>query len=1102
MKRQNMHWAIVAILCCTAMLGFSEGRPTISLDGAWSFRMDPEKAGESEQWFSPTVTFVDTIQVPGAWEAQGFGEATDKLHHHFIGKGWYKRQADIPAEWAGKRVFLCFGGVHRYGAVWVNGKSFGEHIGYMSPFEFDITDCATPGTQALIAVRIDSEQRWDVDTLLGCFDIIDYMDTYWGGIWGHVHIEARNNAYLEDLFVEPAIAPPHCRVSATVKGNPPEGASLHLDILDKRGDIVWQTDGTLASKEKRVSVQIDAPAAQLWTPDTPNLYIARLALMKGGEIIDRCETRFGFRQITIEGSRILLNGQPFFLRGYGDDAIYPETMAPPSDEAVYRKKVAIAKEYGFNHVRHHSHMLPPEYYDVCDELGMLVSAEFPIGYEPFYKKAKGPALDLYTSEWTAAILRLRNHPSIFDWCMGNEMYKGVAISPDLYRIAKELDPTRPVVDSDGLPQTGFVDGTKDRDTLDLYFTQFDVFNNPLDKPQLYECPSPKKPVVSHETGNYVTFPRLDQIDLFKDNFIPFWLISARDKVQKMGLLNESTRWAENTERLYTLLRKIDIETLRKSPKISGYHWWLLQDYWTTSNGIIDTYFRPKPGISRDAIVQFNNAVVLLQDALKNVYRGGDPLQIALFVSNFGPVNLVQPKLSYKVMQGTDTLMEQTHSVVSVEQGIVAELAKIGFPLPNLGSPARITIKAQLQAEGVTYSNEWFTWVYPAQISSQNTQAPFYANGELLPWLEPRGAKALPQQKPYPAEAVYFSNQLTPELLDAALAGASLILYKPQGVFPSAKTRFKTAWWLGSEGDNNAGTVVYDHPVTQAMAPEGWCDNSWYRLLESSEGYLCDALPAQPESLVRGIEVACVCRNKSMLFQTSIGKGSLIVCGLNIDSTLENGGPAPEAEWLTAKLIDYAATFPHPNAAFPEDFLRKHAVEALQFNPPFVEGFAHLTSNQGETSKWFTYRKERDRAEVLRQTEVNKAIEWKTAPLPESIPEESVTLVFAGGVGWISQPATSGFELSINGKEALRFDVCIGRGIWRDGTGRVTLSFEPKRMTSEDAAGLFYLGVPRDLVKPGKPCRLTVTSLGAGSQRWFALHPYADVLSHGKTSEKP
>ncbi|MFA6241358.1 MAG: sugar-binding domain-containing protein [Candidatus Hydrogenedentales bacterium] len=1088
--------ALMLAVCLAGVHALGEGRPTVNLDGAWSFRMDPDNVGEAEQWFSPELAFTDSIQVPGAWDAQGFGGETDKLHHQFLGKAWYKRQVDVPAGWAGKRVFLRFSAVHRYASVWVNGKSLGEeHIGYLSSFEYDITDVAAPGTSALIAVRVDSVQRWDVDTLLGAFDLIDYMDTYWGGIYGHVSVEARGAAYLEDLFVEPSVNPAACRVSARVRGEVPQGASLRLELLDPEGKAIGHAEQTTVAAEQIAAVSLEAPGAELWTPDTPELYRARLSLLHGESVIDVQETRFGFRQIAIDGNRFLLNGQPYFLRGYGDDSIYPETMAAPSDEEIYRKRIALAKEFGFNHVRHHSHILPPEYFDVCDELGMLVSPELPIGYQQFYDKAQGPALELYKTEWAASIRQLRNHPSIFDWCMGNEMYKGIPIAPDLYRIAKELDPTRPVVDTDGIWPPERDAEALQRNTLDFFFVQYDVFSTPLEKPDVFKSRPMNKPVISHEMGNFVTFPRLDQIDLFQHNFKPFWLTAARDKVKAMGLLEETPRWAENSERLYTLLHKINIETLRKEPGISGYHWWLFQDYWTTSNGIIDTYMRVKPGIGNVAVRRFNNDVVLVEDGLKLTYRGGENIASTQFVSNFGPSNLSFEGITYLIKLGKDVLGNYEMKGPAEQGAVQGKLTKLcGFnlPAPEVDAPERFTLQMQLKANGKTYTNEWFTWVYPSKVKPPAEEIPLYARGEFIPWLGTFGAKALPEQKPYPAKAVYVSNQLSPELVDAVAAGASLVLYKPFGFLPSATTHYKAAWWSGSPRDNNVGTVVYEHPITREMAPGGWCDTSWYRLIEGSEGYLFDGLPIQPKPIVRGIEPVNVCRNKSMLFEASVGKGSLIVCGLNLDAT-ESDVPCSEAEWLASQIFAYAGTLPKPSATIPETFLRERTFEAPAFPGPFIEGFSELASKDKRTVRSFTYRTSDAEMELIRQTELGPALEWKTAAVPESIPEDGVVFVFAGGLGWYSQPATGGFALDIDGKEALRFDVCQGPGTWKDPSGKVTLDFVPWIKTNEDGAGLFYLHVPRESVTPGKQTGLAVRSLGTGSQRWFALHPYTDVL---------
>ena len=181
-------YAIALAFLCAALTGRGE-RTTVSLDGKWDFRLDPQDAGRSEQWFTKQVAFTNSILVPGAWQAQGYGKDGDKLRHNYEGKAWYKRQVRLPKAAPGQRLFLCIGGVHRAAEIWVNGDRLGQHVGYLSPFEFELTS-ATNAT-ATIAVCVDGKQHWDADCLTGCLDLIDEMFTPWGGIWEHVWLELR-----------------------------------------------------------------------------------------------------------------------------------------------------------------------------------------------------------------------------------------------------------------------------------------------------------------------------------------------------------------------------------------------------------------------------------------------------------------------------------------------------------------------------------------------------------------------------------------------------------------------------------------------------------------------------------------------------------------------------------------------------------------------------------------------------------------------------------------------------------------------------------------------------------------------------------------------
>ena len=83
-----------------------------------------------------------------------------------------------------------------------------------------------------------------------------------------------------------------------------------------------------------------------------------------------------------------------------------------------------------------------------------------------------------------------------------------------------------------------------------------------------------------------------------------------------------------------------------------------------------------------------------------------------------------------------------------------------------------------------------------------------------------------------------------------------------GPRPSNPAAFKPSWWKGSgEGDNNCGTVAYEHPLPCAHAPDGWCDAGWYHLLQGASHYL-EGLPERPGVILRAIPDLDVVRDNA------------------------------------------------------------------------------------------------------------------------------------------------------------------------------------------------------------------------------------------------
>ncbi len=946
-------FAILSLITLVVAEGV-QARDTVCLDGVWNFATDPENQGETREWFRPETSLPamplpgyapeanGTIRVPGIWDNQGYGVETDKVRHNFVGKGWYKRQVEIPSDWNAKRVFLVITGVNRYAKAWIDGHFLGEHVGYLSVQEYDLTPYITPGKTATITIQVDSKQRWAVDALFGASSLADFMDIEWGGIWGHVCIEARNDCWLSDLFVQSDVEKSSCTVSAIVNGQTDRASAAKLEVFDPNGRRVADSllDGDWRpTAGQSFAVTASIPDARLWTPDTPRLYRAKLTLLDKDRTLDAVETRFGMRQFTIDGHRLLLNGKPLILRGYGDDHIYPEQMSMPSDKELHLDRLRTIKSFGFNHVRHHSTIMPPEYYDACDEVGIITTAEFPICYAEFLPGVgktwtarvppgadPGPATETYKREWAAAIRRHRNHPSILGWVMGNELWEGIPLRYDFQKIARELDPGRFFVDSDGIWAEGILVNKNDRDTLDLYFILFNCWTNPLDNPAKFHAPQPIKPVISHESGNYVTFSRPDLIDEFKHNIKPFWLTAGKAKLEQLGLLQEADQWAEKSERLYALLHKYNLEALRKNPLLSGYHWWLFQDYWTSSNGIVDHYFRPKT-VTADEVLQFNNDVVLLQDGLDRTYRGQGKLAVKLLVSNFSDAPL-QGELSWNATVADTSIAEQQTPLKTVPQGGLLESAAIDLPLPDVDSPTEVKISVQLRVKEKTYTNEWTTWLYPSRIRPSESSAPVFADAAQIERWKAWEMKPIPAEGDLPERAVYVVGwPCEPRIVDALDRGAGVIVLEGAGqLLKSYPITFRTSWWKAGDTSeaNHTGTFVYDHPATRAMAPEAWCDDGWFFLIEG--GVKCDleSAPMRPDVLIRALPSMARVEDEAVVFEVGVGKGTLVVSGLNHP----RAAGRPENEWLVARLIDHAAKLTQPSGRWPTSFI-KNAVPSTQ-----------------------------------------------------------------------------------------------------------------------------------------------------------------------------
>jgi len=753
-----------------------------------------------------------------------------------------------------------------------------------------------------------------------------------------------------------------------------ETPQLRVKVIDRSNATVVQTLGRcLNATCSTDNVRVASPA--LWSPPTPELYTAVLELVgQSGLVLDHMEVRFGFRKLDVIGYHWKLNGAWLYLHGYGDDSIYPESMSPPLNHTFYTERLKLARSLGMNFVRHHSHILPTEYFEAACEQGIMVSAEFPIAYGPPPDCATACSA-FYEEQWSSIIRQIRNYPCVFDYTMDNEDIN-LPYAKALYKIAKSLDPSRPVNTADGL----FGAATDAYpNPSDFRSVQFDIANIPMGRPHIFGIDgNPPVPVISHETGNFVTWPRLDLvISRFTHNIKPYWLQPARDHVASLGLLHENEMWTHASTQLYLFCWKSVIEELRKVEKISGNEWWLIQDFWQGSNGITDTYWVPKLTASEMEIVKEVNAPVVLliaqpgddlplgetEPRMLQAYTSNDTLNTTLHISNYGTGAITNAKITWQLVGTTSsglnkTLCSESTSAPTVHQGPgTMLLAPIQCRLPDLGSflknpqtPLSLTLLAKVVSKdsALIATNQWHSRVYPVL-----EDGPSPPNRKV--YTQPKFCNFIPISNmacsipdagtTIPPGSVFVVDYIDSVLLGFAADGATmLVLNNGTGTtfpihFPTAPARFKTAWWLGNPTDSNMGTVVYNSsaPITSGMALDGWADEGWYRLIEGGQNFVLDSFAQSADILIRSIDLMgstvktqslqdnpyrVMARQKALLWQTKIVKegsnsgGAMVVCGMNLlvnyCSPGKSKAAVPEAAWVLHRLLEYAFAGPTPS----------------------------------------------------------------------------------------------------------------------------------------------------------------------------------------------
>lgn len=462
MLKQTLRTCVIAIAAMNLLCPVLKAVPTIplpenprpdfertewvNLNGSWQFHFDQDNAGVAAGWSEGKADFPDRITVPFPW-----GSPLSGLENK-ADIGWYRRSIKVPEAWQGKRVFLVVGACDWLTQGWFDGQALGKHQGGYTPFEFELTPAIKWGEAQPVVLRVDDTPHpFKLEGKQG------YGDAK--GIWQTIYLEARPAVYLKSLHYLPDIDAGKVTVKAQLSDPAPAGSTLTLHF--ETGDLPDAT-ATIASGAKEVQFEVPVPHTHLWTLDDPFLYEVNAALSANGAV-DHVGTYFGMRQIGVgklpgtDTSYVTLNHQPLYLKMALDQSYNPEGFYTFPSDAFMRDEILRSKRIGLNANRIHIKVEVPRKLYWADRLGLLIMADVP----NFWGEPTPAARAESEFALRGMIARDFNHPSIFSWVTFNETWglftkvdgKNVYLPETqawvigMYRLAKQLDPTRLVEDN-------------------------------------------------------------------------------------------------------------------------------------------------------------------------------------------------------------------------------------------------------------------------------------------------------------------------------------------------------------------------------------------------------------------------------------------------------------------------------------------------------------------------------------------------------------------------------------------------------------------------------------------------------------------------------
>ncbi|MGQ1909438.1 glycoside hydrolase family 2 TIM barrel-domain containing protein [Marinifilum sp. RC60d5] len=410
----------------------------LSFNKGWKFSLNDQSGAEVIDYNDAAWRILD---LPHDWSIEGEYSEDNPMGGQCgylpSGIGWYRKTIEVPKEWKGKHIEIAFDGVFMNSTVWANGRKLGDRpYGWIS-FSYDISQETLSSDSITFAVRVDNDKQPSARWYTG------------SGIYANTWIDVKEKVHVANSGIFIKTKGSQVEIDTEIQNNLNKKAKLTLltSIKDQFGKVVASKNDQLkvdASGSRIINQSVELVKPELWSLENPYLYTAVTEVKSGKKVLDRVETRFGVRDIEWKAETgMWINGKNVKMQGVCNHQDAGALGAAVPDK-ILRFRIQQLKDMGCNAIRTAHNPQTPQFYDMCDEMGMLVMDEI---FDGWMKKAANDYGAHSFDEWwnrdlTDWIKRDRNHPSIVIYSVGNET-RG-EIGKDLVERCHQLDNTRPV----------------------------------------------------------------------------------------------------------------------------------------------------------------------------------------------------------------------------------------------------------------------------------------------------------------------------------------------------------------------------------------------------------------------------------------------------------------------------------------------------------------------------------------------------------------------------------------------------------------------------------------------------------------------------------